>query len=132
MKPVKQRALWAETIYKASAEDRANEVRAVLLDLKESSDPDDRRIYRELLTGEYEFVGFTPSISYLKAEPDDPEVLECLWIHAWSEPCLLFKRKGMSACIIVKPALKFNEAEASKYRENSGIKQLRLSAGLTG
>lgn len=132
MKPVKQKALWAETIYKAAASDRVSEVAAVLEDLKHSTDPDDRKAYREIVSGDYEFVGFTPSISYLKVEPDDPEVLECLWIHAWSEPCLLFKRRGMSACMIVKPALKFNEAEASKYRENSGIKQLRLSAGLTG
>jgi hypothetical protein len=132
MKPVKQRAIWAETIYKAGHEERVAEVSAVLEDLKVSPDADDRRAYREITSGEYEFVGFTPSISYLKADSDDPEVLECLWIHAWSEPCLLFKKKGVSACLIVKPALKFNESEASKYRENQGIKQLRLTAGLTG
>lgn len=59
---------------------------------------------------EYDFVGVTPNIIYVKTEADDPKDLEAVFVHPFGTETLLFASKKLPYLILVNPGIRFNKS----------------------
>ena len=88
------------------------------------------------LKKEAEFIGFIPSVSYIKEKSSHKEELEAMFVHPFSVPTLLYKIKNRPALIIVNVNLSFNDSVLCKISENKyneDIKNLERNVlGITG
>ena len=78
----------------------------------------------------WEFVGFGPSLHYIKETAPSKDELEALWIHPWGAPALIFKHKRLPLFIMTHAGMRFNKSYLEEMRENSGrVPALRGATG---
>lgn len=134
---------WANVLA-SSPEKYRKEMRAMILEeIKHFSEhgeghPDTtagEALYAELKNPDlWEFVGFAPTIKYIRETAPTKEELEALWVHPWGLPALIFKHKKLCVFIMTHPGMRFDksypdEMEINKRANPTKIGPLR---GITG
>lgn len=85
----------------------------------------------ESLEKDFTFVGFCPSVSYIK-ETGSKDDLRAQWVHPFSTPSLLYKHKKLPVLIIANGNLDFNDSRLRKIDKNMGLDELHDILGITG
>lgn len=83
-----------------------------------------------------EFIGFIPSVSYIKENSAFKDELQAMFVHPFSSPTLLFKMKDAPVLLITNGNLEFNDSVLCKISENKyneDIEKLENAVmGITG
>lgn len=70
----------------------------------------------------WELIGFSVNSTYVRADgPED--MLNCVYVHPWGTPALVYKHKKLPLFITVGPGIRWNESvlheiPENEYREN--------------
>jgi len=124
--PVKKRKEWVKNIienlskpelYQKNPQKSAKEMQNVAELLNDRS--------------KFELVGFSANLNYVKHDKrsgDVDEDLECIFVHPWGSPKLLFKHKDLPVIIIVGEDLRLDESVLDDSGKNPKL-ELR---GFTG
>ena len=83
---------------------------------------------RELIEGfknNSQFIGFATNISYIMENSKHEEELESIWVHALSQPSLLYKVKGLPVLIVTNPNIDYNNSVLNKIDGNEFNKELK-------
>lgn len=103
---------WVYTFSKSSASERGRMKDELLAGIRnfvagKTNKGDD--LYKLLKSGDAEFVGFIPEISYFRDHGRGKD-LEAIYVHPFGGPTLLYKMKHAPALIIANPTLRFNDS----------------------
>lgn len=103
---------WVHTFSKSSGSERSRMKSELLQGIrnfvsKGSNKGED--LYKLLNSGDTEFVGFIPEISYFRDYGKGKD-LEALYVHDFGGPALIYKLKHSPALIIASPTLRFNDS----------------------
>lgn len=79
----------------------------------------------------YEFIGFIPSVSYVK-EKGTKKDLQAIWVHPFSTPTLLYKHKKLPVLVVVNGNIDFNDTRIRKIDKNADLDGLENILGITG
>jgi hypothetical protein len=85
-----------------------------------------------LKSGEVDFIGFVPNITYVRAHSNDPEDLEVFWDHRFSAPTLLYHVKDSPIMLLVNPNVAYNDSRLLEIDENSELAEIRDLRGIIG
>ena len=77
----------------------------------------------------YEFVGFSPSVMYLKARDKDQEAT---YVHPWAMVTLIFKHKRLPTLTHVNAAMRKDEMILAKIPFNHEVFEAIEARGITG
>lgn len=103
---------WVYTFSNSTSSERAKMKEELLKGIRnfitESNNRSDD-LYKLLKSGDAEFVGFIPEISYFR-ESGHGQNLKALFVHPFGGPTLLFKMKHAPALIIASPTIRLNDS----------------------
>lgn len=88
----------------------------------------------ELLSSDaVEFIGFIPSVSYIKEKSSFKDELQAMFVHPFSSPTLLYKLKDSPVLLITNGNLDFNNSVLCKISENKYNEDIKnLEGGVLG
>lgn len=79
-----------------------------------------------------EFIGFVPSINYIRATSSDLEDLEVFFAHPFSGPVLLYHLKDSPIMLLVNPNVEYNKSRLTEISENADLSVIRDLKGIIG
>lgn len=83
-----------------------------------------------------QFIGFATNISYIMENAKYDEELDSIWVHALSQPSLLYKLKGLPVLVVTNPNIEYNDSVLNKIENNKFNKELmkilKNSRGING
>lgn len=82
-----------------------------------SKNPESKKLANWLESDDFDFIGFTPSIMYVKETGPKPD-LDAIWHHDFAVPSLLYKHKDLPFLIISNPGLDFNNSVVKSIDAN--------------
>jgi hypothetical protein len=89
-----------------------------------------------LKSDEVEFIGFIPSVSYIKENSSSKDELQAMFVHPFSSPTLLYKMRDIPVLLIANGNLDFNDSVLCKISENKYNEDIQKIAqailGITG
>lgn len=118
---------WAVVFSKASPARRKEIYKLILESLKDFSEHGEGRadksagmeLFRKFSDpNEYELVGISTGISYLRVFGTSQKELKARWIHPWGSPTLLLKHKRLPYMVEVNPGIRFGKSYLIEMPEN--------------
>ena len=110
---------WAIVMAKSSPEYRKEMVREVLESLKDFSEKGENNsdksagmnLFKEFSDpDDYEIIGFTPNVQYIKEKARSKEELEALFVHPWGSHTLLLKHRRYPFMVMVNPGIRLGKS----------------------
>jgi hypothetical protein len=123
---------WYKELRKLSASDRVALLEIVMENIRRGGDLKDRvnaegdALVKELRR-DYLFVGFSPSVMYLKKTND-----EATYVHPWGMVTLIFKHKRLPTLLHVNAAMRKDEMLLAKIPFNREVFEALDATGITG
>jgi len=94
---------------------------------------EDGEKYHQLFSSdEVELIGFTPNITYIRANSKDKDDLDVLWDHKFSGPTLLFYLKDSPIMLLVNPNMAYNDSRLLEIEENADLVEIKDLKGIIG
>jgi hypothetical protein len=128
---IKEYADWVTTMIKNPVKNRKKWVSDIMNGLKNSSsnkrkNPKDTENLAELLNdkSKFDLIGFAANLHYIKdalRKGDTDEDLECVFVHPWASPKLLFKHKTLPVIFIVGDDLRLDESVINEVDKNEKV-----------
>jgi hypothetical protein len=84
---------------------------------------------KSLRGSEFEEIGFSLNINYVKIDSKQAALLRPIWVHAWATPKILYKHKKLPILVIAGPDLRFNDSIIGEISVNDYREQI---LGITG
>ena len=102
---------WVYTFSKSSSIERERMRSELLKGIRDyvTGNNQSEELYKLLKSGDAEFIGFIPEISYFRDHGRGKD-LEAMYVHPFGGPTLLYKMKHSPALIIASPTLRFNDS----------------------
>lgn len=94
------------------------------------------RKFVDTLSKDFNLIGFSPNIIYVKCTSQYNDELGVEWCHPFSQPTLLYQHKSLPVLLQVNGNIDFNETRLAKNADNLKDKNLAQAitnlAGFTG
>ncbi len=132
MSKIKEMLSWVYSIVKFPLKDREELYNLSMESIKYDTKTAD--LYKMLKDKkQYEFVGITPNISYVSMDKSyTKKELECLWVHPFSRPTLLFYNKRYHYYMLINANLRKDKSVLKEISKNLNINQLSSFLGTRG
>jgi hypothetical protein len=128
---VKDYADWVHTMIKNPIVKRKQWVSDIMNGLrkgigKTKKNPKEAQNLADLLSdkSKFELIGFSANLHYIKdnlRKGDTDEDLECVFVHPWGSPKLLFKHKDLPVLFIVGDDLRLDESVINEVDKNEKV-----------
>lgn len=127
---------WAQILFSGSGKQRMNVVQnvieAVKIYKKGKISEEGENFFKLINSDKVELVGFTPNITYIRANSKDKSDLDVIWDHRFSAPTLLFHLKDSPIMLLVNPNVNYNDSRLMEIDENSDLMEIRDLKGIIG
>jgi hypothetical protein len=127
---------WVKIIFLGNGRDRLKVVDDVISSVKlykKGEVSEDGKKYHNLVSSKHvELIGFTPNITYIRANSNDENDLDVLWDHRFSGPTLLFHLKDSPIMLLVNPNMTYNDSRLLEIEENSNLVEIKDLKGIIG
>jgi len=108
--PVKKRMEWVKLIFEG------------LRSYRPKNQPKDREAFylSDALQDKdtWDLIGFSCNLQYIRADHEDKDMLEAVFVHPWGTPPLLLKHKRLPMFVIVGPGIRWNDTILRELEQN--------------
>jgi len=126
-KNFKDRHPWGEIITRLTPRERIEVKNNALKDLKNSPRKGDQELYKELTSGDYDFMGFAPFAVYNKTN-GNAEELQADWHHPFGRVTLVYGGKKKSCLIYVNATMRVNNSILNELKGNSKVDAIGITS----
>lgn len=129
MSNVKDYADWVYTMIKTPLAKRKQWVVEIMNNLKKGNkknNPKETQNLADLLNdkNKFDLIGFSANLHYIKSllrKGDTQEDAECVFVHPWASPKLLFKHKTLPVIFIVGDDLLLDDSAINEVDKNDKV-----------
>lgn len=125
---IKEYAEWVKTMIKNPIKKRKAWVTDIMNNLKNGvgikrKNPKEAQNLADLLNdkSKFDLIGFAANLHYVKHDlrnGDTKEDTECVFVHPWASPKLLFAHKELPVVMIVGDDLRLDESVLDEHKQN--------------
>jgi len=128
---IKEYANWVDVMIKNPLKKRKQWVIDIMNNLKNGvgtkrKNPKEAMNLADLLSNkdDFELVGFAANLHYIKHDlrkGDTMEDTECVFVHPWASPKLLFAHKRLPVVLVVGDDLRLDESVLDEHEQNQKV-----------
>jgi hypothetical protein len=123
MGEVVQHLSWVKALINATYKARDNLFRKILDGITRYNSrtgtptKDGQKLVQDLLSEEFECIGFTPNLQYIRLEGSANDE-HALFVHPWATPPLVFKHRRLPVILITGPGIRLNDTIVREVQTN--------------